>query len=245
MKKNIPLSVIGCDAPASISSRLHEFGFEVVVIERDARLPLPTASHADMILLRMFDTFFCNQKYYKNFEKDLAPIKERGYKIFPIECEISDRYPHDIPLNLALVGNYLFGKLEHIPDEIKLFAKKHDIIPVSVKQGYAKCSTLILGENAIITADESISNAALKNNIDVLKIENSPSAVSLKGYNYGFIGGACGVFQNKIYFTGNIDIHPNSDKIKLFCQKHGFEIISLDDDILVDIGGIIFAEPLT
>ena len=245
MKKALPLSIVGCDTPKSILTRLSELGFEVCVLERDTRLPQFTASHADMILLRIKNTFFCSNEYFNAYPNVFSRIKEYGYDIITMDSEISDIYPNDIPLNLAFVGKYLFGKLDCTSDIIKIFSEKNKIIPIPIKQGYAKCSTVILGSSAIITADPSIADAALKNGIDVLKIQNSPSAVSLKGYDYGFIGGACGVYQKKVYFTGDIRKHPNCADILKFCQKHGFESISLDDGMLVDVGGIIFAEPLS
>lgn len=244
MKKELPLAIIGCDTPKNISSRLTEIGFKVCVLERDNRLPMPTSSHADMITLRIADTFFCSDKYLEAFPAPFSLLKEYGYKIKTIDTEISNEYPHDIPLNLACVGKYLFGKLDSTSERIKAFAKESNIIPVSVKQGYAKCSTLALGSSAIITADITIASVAENHGIDVLKTENSPFSVTLAGYDYGFIGGACGVYQNKVYFTGNIDNHPNALSIRTFCQKHGFDVVSLCDGILIDIGGIIFAESL-
>ena len=37
-------------------------------------------------------------------------------------------------------------------------------------QSYAKCSSAVVGENAIITSDESIYRVCIENKIDVLKI---------------------------------------------------------------------------
>ena len=61
--------------------------------------------------------------------------------------------------------------------------------------------------------------AAEKKGIDVLAV--SPAGVRLDGYNCGFIGGATGADKENVYFCGNVDLHPDGERIKAFCEKHG------------------------
>ena len=239
MKKELPLAIIGCDTPKNISSRLTEIGFKVCVLERDNRRPMPTSSHADMITLRIADTFFCSDKYLEAFPAPFSLLKEYGYKIKTIDTEISNEYPHDIPLNLACVGKYLFGKLDSTSERIKAFAKESNIIPVSVKQGYAKCSTLILNEDAVISADLGIISIAQDLNINTLQIENSVGSISLCGYDYGFIGGASTVYEDKVFFFGNHLLHSQGEKIDTFCKNRGYTPIPLGQETLCDVGGAI------
>ena len=65
-------------------------------------------------------------------------------------------------------------------------------------------------------------------------------AIKLDGYGYGFIGGACALFDNTLYFCGNIELHPNYEAIKAFCYAHGVSLCSLTDGKLYDVGGIVF-----
>ena len=74
----------------------------------------------------------------------------------------------------------LLGKVEEL-----------GLIRVNVSQGYAKCSTCVVGEDAIITYDRGIAKAADAAGMDVLVIE--PGHVDLPGYDTGFIGGASGL----------------------------------------------------
>ena len=109
---------------------------------------------------------------------------------------------------------------------------------MDVKHGYAKCSICSVGENAIITADPSIAKTAKKNGIDVLKTEASHTR--LDGYDCGFIGGASGDDGENIYFCGNLEKHPDGEKIKEFCKKHGRGVVCLSDEPLYDYGTLFF-----
>lgn len=62
----------------------------------------------------------------------------------------------------------------------------------------------------------------------------------MRKLDYGFIGGATGLIDNNtLAVNGDINSHPDSEQIKLFCHKYNVDIISLKDDKLVDIGTII------
>ena len=113
---------------------------------------------------------------------------------------------------------------------------------IHVNQGYAKCSCAVIADNALITADNGIYNSLSEYKIDVLKIRQG--RVALDGADYGFIGGASGLDitngKRTIFFTGDIKTHPDYLRIKAFCQKHDTAIISLTENKLTDIGGLLF-----
>ena len=108
---------------------------------------------------------------------------------------------------------------------------------IDTKQGYAKCSTLILNENTIITDDISIEKVAKANNLNVLKVEKE--CIYLDKNNYGFIGGASALIGKTVYFFGDIDSHPNSKEIIDFIKRCKLNYVSVDSNRLRDIGGIV------
>ena len=62
------------------------------------------------------------------------------------------KYPHDILLNALNVNGTVYGH-EMVSNKIKQSANRF----VTTKQGYARCSTLLLKEaNAAVTADPTI-----------------------------------------------------------------------------------------
>ena len=233
------LALIGADSPSWVLPKLESLGFSVCILPHDDRLPRPVRSHPDMLIFNLGNKIFCSRKYYESNSDVFSLISSYGYEIEPSDATISNRYPDDIAFNFIYVNNRICGNIQHIAKEIIEYTKTINCSTVSVKQGYAKCSTVVLGNKAIITADSGIYNAAVDLGVEALKTENSPS-ISLPGYNYGFIGGACGVFKNTVYFIGNIDIHPFADIIKVFCKKHGYQVLSLSTMPLTDIGGVTF-----
>ncbi len=188
--------------------------------------------HADMQISIIDDTAFIPEDCT---QRDKV-LRDHGYNI--IYCKaLSGKYPDNISLNVALIGNKLFCKESAVDVNIKDFCATKGIQIVNVNQGYTKCSTLILNDNAIVTADETIYRAAQNNHINALKI--TAGNIYLQNADYGFIGGCSGVIGDTVYFFGNINTHPQSAMITDFISTQGMNIISLTDGIMKDIGGFV------
>ena len=150
----------------------------------------------------------------------------------------SPEYPNDVQLNACIVGNNVILNEKYVSREIlnHLEAGKWNIIDVN--QGYAKCSTLVIDDNSIITSDTGIYKAAQANGIDSLVI--CPGYISLEGYDYGFIGGSGFVYDDTVYFTGILNNHPNMVDITQFVTNKGLTIKTLTNRQIFDIGGVVF-----
>lgn len=152
--------------------------------------------------------------------------------------KIKSTYPGDIAYNIARIGKIAFHYKKYTDNIIFEYYKQNGVKLINVKQGYSKCSVCIVSEKAIITQDKSIAQAAIDNNIDALLI--SEGQIKLKGFPYGFIGGATGLISREtLVCSGNAENHPDYCRIKAFCNKYGVNVCSLYDDILEDIGSII------
>ena len=109
---------------------------------------------------------------------------------------------------------------------------------IDVRQGYTKCSTVVVDENSIITYDEGIVKAcAPYRDLDVLQI--APGFVRLDGFDTGFIGGASGRVGNEIIFNGDLFSHPDFNSIVSFIEKRGLVCRWFADYKLTDIGSIL------
>lgn len=213
------------------------YNFDIITTDKIECFNEPEQYHADMQILKIKDNIFILEKANLLFEK----IKN-NYKIQNIiKVQIDNgKYPECIKLNCLLLNNKLYCKNNFIDSNVKDFCQKNLIEIVNVNQGYARCSTLVLNDLAVITSDTSICNALTENNIDVLKI--SYGNITLKGYDYGFIGGAAVMLNcNTLAFFGDISLHPDYFKIKQFCEKYEIKILSLVKNLqIIDIGGITF-----
>ncbi|WP_418544946.1 DUF6873 family GME fold protein, partial [Hominenteromicrobium sp.] len=64
--------------------------------------------------------------------------------------------------------------------------------------------------------------------------------VFLDGYDYGFLGGCCGLIdKNVVAFTGKLDSLECAAEIRTFLEKHCVQYIELTQNQMIDIGGIL------
>ncbi len=235
LHKNIRQAVLMSPTEPEITKSLSTLGITVLPSQCIPELRQNEQYHADMQVCIIKDTAFIPE----NCLETAKEIEQYGYNI--VLCRaLSGKYPNNIALNVALVGNKLFCKESATATEIKSYCKEIGIDIISVNQGYTKCSTLVLGSNAIITADKTIYKAAQSIGVDVLKI--TPGSIRLQDADYGFIGGCSGVIGDMVYFFGDIKKHPESDKILAFIKSHGMKYTCLSVDIMNDIGGFIALE---
>lgn len=224
------LAYLSQNADKRIFEALWQEGFETVSLPPFSALSHPVDTHADMLFLSVGDTIFVHRYY---------PVEIKGFdKVVKIDEPMSDKYPNDVLLNIALVGKNAFANTKYASKTVLKYLEKQGFSINHISQGYAHCSTCIVSENALITADWGIAKAAQKVGVDVLKIEEG--SICLSPYNHGFIGGSCGLCKDKIYFCGSLNYHPDGEKIRRFCELYGKVAIDLVDAPLMDIGGILF-----
>lgn len=217
-----------------------EQDLKIKVIKTSASNELPYIErfHADMQI------HSCGNQFY--FIRNSCSIL--GEKIKQIEvirnikiCDYNNKsdYPNNIELNAAHIGSYLLCKKSHSNKDMLLWYINNGIKILDIKQGYARCSTAIVSNNAIITDDESIYKICKEiKDIDVLKI--SKGSVKLKGCEYGFIGGCCfKTDASTLAFFGNIKQHSDYLEIRDFCRNYGVELLSLSNNQLTDLGGAV------
>ena len=191
-----------------------------------------------MLIFFAPNAIYCTKSYREIATKELEFLSDyTRLPIVSVEKEHGHKYPNDILLNTATVGNRLFCLPSHTASEI-LQTKAYEIC--AVKQGYAKCATLPITSNALITEDSSIATVAKNHALEVLQIHQN--GVVLPGYSCGFLGG-CASFSpyrenDRIFFCGDLSAHPNADEIIQFCKKHRKEPISLGKIPLTDVGTI-------
>lgn len=225
-------SIICGELCEELNLYLDSRGIERLVIEPNNFIDPAVKFHADMSALHMGGNKIIIEQnlFYLG-----RVLEEKGFEAHFTSEPIKGEYPDDIVLNFAIFGDKLMGKIHYADEAVWAYREQFDF--VNVKQGYCKCSCLVLGENAIITDDESVYKIALKNGIECLLI--SKGDITLAGHEYGFIGGASGkISENEVLFFGDITKHRDYKEIADFIEKHGCKIISLDFS-LTDFGGII------
>lgn len=232
------LAVIDCRPPPPIRNGLIEHGFDLLELPPHPSLDPPVASHPDMLLFFAPDAIFTTKCYAKIAQKELDILSFAARKpIVTISEECLRTYPHDVLLNVAPVGHFLFGHPSTLGHKCY---QNEAYIPCPVRQGYAKCNTVPVGKNALITSDPSIDAAARKMNLDVLRV--MPDKITLLGYDTGFLGGATSFSpyfeSNELYFCGDWKAHTCAKEINEFLNAHQKTPISLCDGPLIDLGTV-------
>ena len=140
--------------------------------------------------------------------------------------------------NAACTGKFFIHNLSCTNQRLLQAAKNMDMELIDVRQGYTKCSVVIVDEHSIITYDEGIVRACSKYpDLNVLKV--SPGFVKLDGYDTGFIGGTSGRVGDEIIFHGDLFVHPDFQRIVSFIEKRGLTCRWFSDFKLTDIGSIL------
>lgn len=217
-----------------ICSKIQELGINIIPTEKVTKLLSFEQTHGDIQFLHYDkDTVYICRECVKLKES----LSEYFKNINTLDYDLNKKYPYNVPLNCVILDNKMICNTKTIDKNILNKAYEKDLQIINVNQGYTKCSTAIVSNDAIITSDNSIYNSCSKY-IDVLKI--SEGHIKLKGTNYGFIGGCSFKYNYKdLMFTGNIQKHPDYNNIKSFCLNHNVDIHSLTSGELIDLGSVI------
>jgi len=167
----------------------------------------------------------------------LEQFEALGKKIHFSKNTLFNKYPYDIILNCFILGELFIHNLKYTDNKI-IELLPDGIKKINVNQGYSKCSTAIVNDNAIITSDPSIAKALSLEKVDVLFLP--PGDIILEGMNYGFIGGTCGLLdENNIAFFGNLDKYMYGTEVKNFLKKHKVTWHCLSNCKLIDRGSLL------
>lgn len=218
--------------PCEVRKALARYG-ECVSLPRFEKLPHPVDGHPDMLMAKIGDVLFIHREY----EAGQRILTDLDVPLFLSEKTVGNAYPDDVALNCFSAAGCLFGKLSSVSDEVKSYAQREGLALKNVRQGYAKCSSAVIG-GVLVTADRGICAAASAEGLETLLV--SPWRIGIEVYDTGFIGGASMVLDEQtIGFFGCLASHPEGEKIRAFFEKNGIEVVELSDGALFDYGGAV------
>ncbi len=240
---NTRLAIVDGRIRPSDADTLLSLGFKLIRLPAHKGLPLPLASHTDMLIARIGDEYFTYRDYYEA-NRELFFLLEDALSIkggFTL-CEVSpsDTYPRDAGMNLLVFGKILFIGKRTAPDIIIKRARDLGYRIIFTNQGYPACTVLKLTENAAVTADPGMARILSENGIETTFIENG--GILLTPYEHGFIGGASGVFNGTVYLLGSLRGHTSQAAIEAAIKRAGLSAVELSEGELLDLGGILFTD---
>ncbi len=208
---------------------LESLGFEIIQTVDISEIDNCTSTHPDMQFLKISDkkalVAESAYSYYLNVLPDFDIVSLPG---------ITGKYPDDCLLNSVLFKSLFISTS-------KQFAATSGYIdktPIIVNQGYTKCSTCVLSESSVITADEGIYKKCADFGLIAYKLPDNE--IVLRGYNNGFWGGCTGLLSdNQMFFNGNIELLSCFNELKSILLKEKIEPIYHKHTPLTDNGSII------
>ena len=215
-------------------------GFNVITLPPDRSLGEAVSSHPDTVLFKLDGEIFTTADYCDSASYVFSDLREYAPNIkinFTSDVR-SRKYPEDCKMNALVMGRALFAKLDSLSPAIISAARARGYELVNTPQGYTACTVLKLDDGHAITADRGMAKVLSTNGIKVTLIRTGH--ISLPPHEYGFIGGASGVYQGKVYFFGDLRTHPDADIIEGAINDAGLKAVSLSGCTLRDLGGIIF-----
>ncbi|WP_234119123.1 DUF6873 family GME fold protein [Clostridium hydrogenum] len=214
---------------------LEQNGYNVILTSPCNNLYTAICGHPD-VLICIIDknTILVHKDTPVDF---IEKLKNLNIKVIKSKNSLNEKYPFDIILNAVNLKNTFIHNLK-FTDEF-LYNEISKKLLINVNQGYTKCSTAVISENAIITSDSGIAAAAKENKIDVLFLPYGD--IELNGFEYGFIGGTCGLLDNNtIAFYGNLEYYKFGKEVLTFIKKYNLTPLYLREGKLVDRGSILF-----
>lgn len=210
---------ISKDANPILTDYLQNKGYALEFIESSGVVDPAISCHPDIFLCKM------------GIRSD-APV------LFAENQDLGMDYPDDIAFNAACTGRYFIHNLSYTNGKLLQAARDMDMELIDVRQGYTKCSVVIVDEHSIITYDEGIVRACSSfPELEVLQV--APGFVRLDGYDTGFIGGCSGRVGNEVIFNGDLFAHPDFHRILTFIESRGLTCKWFADYKLTDIGSIL------
>lgn len=240
----IKIAITDSRIGAEAERRLTLLGYRVITLPSFSRLSEAVASHPDMLIRKIGNEYlsyadYCEEASYVFSDLSVLSVGTGARFCFSAD-EVKPEYPHDVGLNALLMRDILFCRVASASPLMLELARREGLRVVDVKQGYPACTVLKLSESAAITADQGMAKILEKNGIRVTLI--TPGSISLPPHEYGFIGGAGESHDGKLFLFGDVNTHPDKDKIISAASSEGLSVISLSGGILRDLGGIIFTE---
>ncbi len=235
-KKQVTLCVVDRKISPAKLSALQQKHINYIFSWQHSDLLPGIDTHPDMTLCHLGGSHLVAEpQSYSYYQQMLAPY---GFQVHKGERMLQRKYPDDIAYNVLLFQNTLFGNLKYVEPAILAFAEQAGYELVNTPQGYTKCASYPVAENAIITGDPGLMKIFEQRGMDVLFLPKNN--IQLTGFPEGFIGGTGGKLHHDCAaFFGSVHHHPHWKRIQAFCEKHSVRAENLSNETLQDHGSLL------
>ena len=191
------------------------------------------SGHPDLFFCKIDDRWVMAPNTPENYKKQLI---KKEISFCEGENSVGEIYPQTACYNAVITEKYLIHNRKVTDPVIK--QKAIGKTAIHVNQAYTRCSLLPLSQDRFITSDEGIYQTLLKAGVEIYYF--SPKGILLPGFRNGFLGGCCGIVDNRVFIIGQLSFYPEGEKLRSVLQHCNYEIIELYDGPLFDGGSLLF-----
>lgn len=187
------------------------------------------------------DIFFCQHPDILIAAPEIAEKTKKELDKAKINWISGDKspgsnYPKTALYNAVALSDLLIHNIKHT--DSKILDQYKTVNYLHVNQGYTRCNLIGLDEQHFICSDKGIFQKLESIGKSVLYID--PLQISLAGHKHGFFGGCCGVHEQQLIICGNPIHLKEYEALVSFTQNACFQIVSLYDEFLTDVGSLLF-----
>ena len=218
--------------PHLAKQKLLEYG-SLIEFPIHSNVFAPISGHPDVFIAQQSKELIVAPNTDSSF---INILNERSIKYSFGNKHIGNEHPETAGYNVVITDSHII----HNPvyTDIAIIERCKNLKSIEVKQSYTRCSTIHFGKNSFITSDMSIYQSLLDVEMDVLLV--TTDSVVLEGLKYGLFGGCCGFYNNTLFVCGSLKYYADSEKVRIFTQERGINIVELYNGNLVDVGGLFF-----
>lgn len=218
--------------PEDAKRNLQNYG-ELILLETNGITEESISGHPDIFFFNSPDKLIITPNLPESY-KILLRKKNISFKAG--KQRVEESYPIAACYNAVVTENFLIHRID-ISDMEILDSARH-LNHIQVRQGFTRCSLLPLRDNNFITSDKGIYDKLVQQRMQVLQV--NPHQILLPGHSNGFFGGACGIYNDCVFFLGSLTQFSDGKIVKMFLEKLGYNIIELCDGPLFDGGSVLF-----
>jgi len=224
--------IVSVDIPKEVLVELQTY-CEVLPFSTSQVTYAAISNHPDIFMCQFADGFIVAPNTPNEFRNNLV---NNDVVIIDGDADIGTKYPKTAIYNAVITDNFLIHNLKFTDKKIleTCINKK----TIHVNQAYTRCNLLPLKDDSFITSDKGICDTLVANRLNVLYVNSHD--ILLPGFDYGFFGGACGVYNNQVFIAGSLDNITDGRRIKEFLINLDYEIIELYEGQLFDCGSLFF-----
>ena len=228
------LIIVDKKIPAGAKKTLADHG-EIVELETSGITYKAISGHPDIFFHKAGKHLIVAPNLPEKYKKILL---DAGIDFTRGEQEVGAKYPTSSAYNVVSTESLLIHNFRNTDSSITRLLEDADLIHVD--QGYTRCNLLAFDDNHFMTSDKGIARVLERFDKDCLLIK--PEGIQLEGYDHGFWGGCCGIYDNKVFIIGSLKHHPEGKMINKYISARGLDIVELYDGPLFDGGSILFID---